>query len=153
MKRAPKEVTDADLQLFYSALLSVIKKPVFRDGRWSLLECRAAWDGNGSSESFVAFSWEGAASERAIVTVNYAPHDSQCYLQLPFLPVAEQPIRFRDLMSDASYEREGSEILSKGLYLDLPAWGFHIFELTVIGKKTVEEKNLVVAPKHDLIPA
>ena len=138
---------------FILSFSAVIKKPIFRDGHWRLLECRAAWDGNGSCDSFVAFSWEGAASEHAIVTVNYAPHAQSVLYATALFNFAEQPIRFRDLMSDASYERDGNEILSKGIYLDLPAWGFHIFELTVIEKKTVEEKNLVVAPKHDLIPA
>ena len=38
--------------------------------------------------------------------------------------------RFRDLMGPASYERDGNDILSRGLYLDLPAWGYHVFEIT-----------------------
>ena len=33
----------------------------------------------------------------------------------------------RDLMSDARYEREGDDLLNRGLYLDLSAWGFHVF--------------------------
>jgi hypothetical protein len=33
-------------------------------------------------------------------------------------------------MSPASYDRQGDEILSQGLYLDLPAWGYHVFKLT-----------------------
>jgi hypothetical protein len=32
-------------------------------------------------------------------------------------------------MSPARYERDGSELVSKGLYLDLPAWGYHVFEV------------------------
>jgi len=30
-------------------------------------------------------------------------------------------------MSDAADEREGDDLLNRGLYLDLPAWGFHVF--------------------------
>jgi hypothetical protein len=30
-------------------------------------------------------------------------------------------------MSKALYEREGDELLKRGLYLDLLAWGFHLF--------------------------
>ena len=33
-------------------------------------------------------------------------------------------------MSAASYDRAGNDILSRGLYLDLPPWGYHVFEIT-----------------------
>jgi hypothetical protein len=32
-----------------------------------------------------------------------------------------------DLMGPARYERDGAA--REGLYLDLPAWGFHVFEV------------------------
>ena len=28
------------------------------------------------------------------------------------------------------YEREGDELARRGLYLDMPAWGHHVFEVT-----------------------
>jgi hypothetical protein len=36
---------------------------------------------------------------------------------------------FRDLLSPARYERRGDELTSPGLYLDLPEWGVHVFEM------------------------
>ncbi len=30
-----------------------------RDGEWRLLECAPAWDGNGTSDCFIAWSWRG----------------------------------------------------------------------------------------------
>jgi len=33
----------------------------------------------------------------------------------------------------------------------MPAWGYHIFEVTEPAKKLTEEKSIIVAPKHDLI--
>jgi hypothetical protein len=38
-------------------------------------------------------------------------------------------VRFRDLMGLASYDRAGDDILARGLYLDLPAWGYHVFDV------------------------
>ena len=35
----------------------------------------------------------------------------------------------QDLMSEARYEREVDDLVKQGLYLDLPAWGFHVFAL------------------------
>jgi hypothetical protein len=34
-------------------------------------------------------------------------------------------------MGDAVYLRNGCELVERGLYLDLPAWGYHVFELTL----------------------
>ena len=35
-----------ELRQFYDRLLAVLRRPVVRDGRWQLLECVPAWDGN-----------------------------------------------------------------------------------------------------------
>jgi hypothetical protein len=33
-------------------------------------------------------------------------------------------------MGTAQYDRSGSELVSRGLYLDVPAWGYHVFDVT-----------------------
>ena len=38
-------------------------------------------------------------------------------------------IHFRDLMSAASYDREVGDLAARGLYLDLPPWGYHAFSV------------------------
>jgi hypothetical protein len=35
-------------------------------------------------------------------------------------------------MRAARYDRDGNELLSRGLYLDVPPWHAHVFETTVI---------------------
>jgi hypothetical protein len=130
--RAPHEFRDEELQTFYSDLLSVIKQPLFRDGQWKLLECVPAWDGNGSWDSFIAFAWEEQYGRRAVIVVNYAPHASQCYLRLPFSYISDHRIEFRDLMTIALYYRDGNDLLSQGIFLDLPPWGYHAFEVSVM---------------------
>jgi hypothetical protein len=39
-------------------------------------------------------------------------------------------VRLRDLLGVASLDRGGSELESRGLYLDLPPWGCHAFALS-----------------------
>ncbi len=128
--RAPQEAPDAGLQRFYGDLLGVLRRPACRDGEWRLLECVPAWDGNPTSECFVASAWQGPDGERLLVAVNYAGHQSQCYVRGGFSDLGARKLRLRDLMSAASYDREGDDLLARGLFLDLPAWGFHVFELT-----------------------
>ena len=127
--RAPREQVNESVQKFYSGLLSTLKNPVFRYGRWRLLDCIPAWEGNESWDSFLTFAWEGTDGGRALVTVNYSPHDSQCFVRLPFADLAERSARLSDLMSSALYDRNGDEIISRGLFLNLPPWGYHVFEV------------------------
>jgi hypothetical protein len=40
-------------------------------------------------------------------------------------------VRLADLMSDVRYERSGDELSAAGLYVDMPPWAYHLFEVTV----------------------
>jgi len=128
--RAPLEPADQALRQFYDNLLAVLRHPTLRDGQWRLLECVPAWDGNWTWECFIACSWE-ARDSRRIIAVNYAGNQSQCYVRLPFPDLAGRAVRLEDLTGPASYDREGSDLASRGLYLDLSPWGYHVFEMTV----------------------
>jgi hypothetical protein len=33
-------------------------------------------------------------------------------------------------MSSAVYERSGDDLLTAGLYLDMPGWGHHVFDVS-----------------------
>jgi len=127
--RAPHEPINMELQKFYESLLDVLKKSIFRNGKWSLLECVPAWEENNTWDSFIAFAWEGIDSNRVLICVNYSPITSQCYVSLPFPEFAYKQWRFDDLMSEASYDREGNDLLRSGLYLDVQAWSYHVFEI------------------------
>ncbi len=126
--RGPAEPVDRQISLFYDRLLGLLARPVVRNGQWQLLECVPAWQGNGTYDDFIAYSWLGTEGERLLVTVNYAPHPGQCYVRLPFSELDGKQWKLRDLLGDANYDREGKDLLSRGLYLDVPAWHCHIFE-------------------------
>ena len=127
--RGPEEPVDERIKQFYNRLLAVLRQPVVRDGQWQLLECVPAWEGNGSSDSFLAYLWQASGSERLLVTVNYASHQSQCYVRLPFADLRDGQWRLRDLLTEAQYDRDGNDLESRGFYLDVPAWRYHAFNL------------------------
>ena len=127
--RAPVEAVDDDLRGFYGELMESVRDPVAREGAWRLLDPVPAWEGNWTWDCFVAYTLEGADGRRLIVAVNYSGGQSQCYLPLPFPDLAGGRWRLDDHLGKACYDRDGDELLSPGLYLDVPAWAFHVFEL------------------------
>jgi glycosidase len=129
--RAPDEPVDARVAQFYAGLRGVLRHPALREGRWSLLECVGAWPGNASDEQFIAWRWQGAGDTWLCVAVNYAPQPGQCFVRLPFAELAGRDHRLRDLLGAAQYERPGDDLVARGLYLDLPPWGHHVFEVGV----------------------
>jgi hypothetical protein len=129
--RAPQESPDKELEEFYGQVLAILRKPIVRSGEWQWLDCRPAWDGNGSCDSFVAHSWRGSGGERILIAVNYAPDPSQCYLSLPFHEIKDRSVRLKDFLSSACYIRDGNELIERGLYLDLQPWSYHVFEVEI----------------------
>lgn len=138
--RGPVEPVNQDLRQFYDRLLCCLDDPDAREGEWQLLECTPAWDGNWTWDGFICFAWHGSSGTPLIVVVNYASNQSQCYVHIPLDALRGKTIHLRDLMGPAAYDRDGDEILSRGLYLDLPAWGYHVFELTAQAEGSEEER-------------
>ncbi|MDK2890731.1 MAG: hypothetical protein PWR21_1363 [Methanoculleus sp.] len=126
--RWPEEPADRAIEEFYRGLFTCLRLPAFRDGEWRLLDCNPAWEGNPSHDGYIAFARE-MEGQRCLVAVNYAPGRSQCYVPLPWADLAGKAVRLNDLMGPARYDRDGEALLSPGLYLDIPGWGCHVFEV------------------------
>lgn len=127
--RAATEAIDPDIQAFYQRLLSCLKHPIVREGTWQLLDAIPAWGDNSTWNQFILYLWQ-YLTEAWLVAINYAPIQGQCYVPLPIAHLADQHYEFKDLMGPYRYERSGSNLRQQGLYLDLPAWGYHVFAIT-----------------------
>jgi hypothetical protein len=128
LSRRPSDPIDSGLAEFYERLNRVLAWEVVRTGEWTLLGLTAAWDSNWTSDCLLGFSWQ-SANERLLVAVNYAPNQSQAYLSFPFSETAGKTVRLRDLLNPVVYDRSGDDLLARGLYLDVPAWAYHVFEV------------------------
>ncbi len=126
--RAPLEPVRPEVRQFYDRLLQAIRDPVLRQGSWRLLPVVPAWDGNATWQGFLACEW-CLDGEARLVAVNFAPAQGQCYVVLGEERLAGREVELRDLLGEAVYRRDGSGLLTRGLYLDLPAWGYHLFEV------------------------
>jgi len=125
--RGPEEPVNKSTEQFYEKLLAVLHLYVVRTGNWRVLECAAAWEGNCTNDSFLSFVWDGNAAGRILVVVNYSRDKSQCYIKFPFYDLERSKWRLRDLISGITFDRNGNELQTKGLYLDEPAWKYYVF--------------------------
>jgi hypothetical protein len=62
--------------------------------------------------------------------VNYAPNQSQCYMRVPFEDLAGSQWRLHDQMGSADYDRDGNDLQSRGLFLDMSPWQAAAFSCT-----------------------
>jgi len=133
LNRAPAEPADPAVDAFYARLLDLLKRPALRDGAWQLLEPTEAWPGNWTFDGFVCCAWEGPDGERLLAVVNFQPNQAQCYVRLPVPALAGGAHDLIDLLGSACYRREGDALTGRGLYLDMPAWSYHLFRLDAVG--------------------
>jgi len=130
--RRPAEDVNQELRDFYARLLPCLRRPEVRDGTWQLGVCRPAWADNPTHEQFVV-SWWHKGEDRLVSVVNYGGWRGQCYVTLSMPGLAGGRFALADLLSDIRYERSGDDLGGWGLYLDMPPWGRHVFDLRRIG--------------------
>lgn len=122
--RRPHESADQELLRFYTKLLDAINRPIFRNGQWSLCE-RTGWPDNSSFQNIVAWSWRHGA-ERYLLAVNLSDRPAQARVPVPWAEGGSRQILV-EVLSGATYERDGDEMLWPGLYVELGAWDYHFF--------------------------
>jgi len=113
-------------------LLPIVDRAIFGTGRFQLVGCTPAWYGNQTWDQFIAYGWDAEQTSPVLVAVNYGSSWAQCFVR-PFQDdLPNHSFRFRDLLSAAVYDRDGTDLAARGLYLDLPPWGYHVFEIETL---------------------
>lgn len=126
--RAPQEPERDDVAGFYDALLHVLDDPVVHDGGWRLLDPREAWDGNPSHAHLIAFTWTASDGTLAYVAVvNLSGTWSQGYLPLPDAELTGRTVTLVDRLGGHRFERDGDDLTSQGLFVDVEPWAHHVF--------------------------
>jgi hypothetical protein len=100
---------------------------VFKSGEWRLCECQG-WPDNLSCRNLLAWCWRLEADFR-IVVVNYCDSPSQGLVRLPMNDLHDRGVVLEDIFSEARYRRPGADMSQSGLFVDLPAWGYHFFNV------------------------
>ncbi len=126
--RRPPEPVSRDLRDFYNRLLKASAADCVREGEWRLCE-RSGWPDNRSYLNIVSWCWT-RDEERCLVVVNFSGDPAQARVHLPWDGLRGRMWRLDDAMIGKLYERSGDEMRDPGLYVDLPAWGYHFFRLS-----------------------
>jgi hypothetical protein len=125
--RSPVETPRESLRGFYTALLTLLRRDIFRRGAWCLLDCQPTNVDDSSWSSCIAYAWYGPqAVDEVLVVVNFSPQPARCTIQ----PWQEQPsasLSFAVLL--ASQPEIKYQYQAHSLTLELPAWGFEVLEV------------------------
>lgn len=131
LRREPDEPPDEGLREFYAKLLLATNDETFRLGQAIRMEPHSAWAGNETHVGIVARLWVGQHRQLRLAVANLTGRPAQGYVPLPLPEFAGKVVQLGDLLDeDVSYIRQGDDLLARGLYLDLPAYGCHLFRIT-----------------------
>ncbi|MGW1748935.1 alpha-amylase [Streptomyces sp. NPDC002092] len=123
LARRPQEPPDEQLRTFYGRLLPAAT--AVREGDWRLL-ATTGWPDNDTHRNLLAWSWTGPGT-RHLVIVNYSDTPSQGQVPLPWPDLTGH---LTDLLTGQTYDRYGDQLLTPGLFVDLPAWHAHVLSVT-----------------------
>jgi hypothetical protein len=138
--RLPDEPPDRDLEAWYRRVLCVAGAPALRSGHWALCE-RSGWPGNEHWRQLVAWSWEAVEpTERWLIIVNLGDEAAAGHVAPPagWEPLRRSTVELHDPVHDATYQRDAGALLD-GLYVELPAWGSHLFSIRPVQDGQREE--------------
>lgn len=127
--RRAAEPVDPEVEQGYQRLLKAFGESAIGRGTFRVITPQAAWPGNPTAQNFLLVHWQTDGAESALVAVNYAPHQGQCYVPLALPKVPSNNWVVKDRLSAETYVRSDDDLRTRGLYLDVTAYGAHLFDL------------------------
>ncbi|NRQ36402.1 alpha-amylase [Nonomuraea sp. NN258] len=118
------------LRDFHARLLSAVHASGMRTGEWRMADL-TGWPDNRSCDGMLAWSWSGAAG-RHLIAINLQDRAGQARVPLDWPDLPGRRWVLRDLLTGASYERDGAELRDPGLYVALDGWHGHVFSIEPI---------------------
>ena len=61
---------------------------------------------------------------------NLTGEPAQAYIPLALPEFSGKTVRLEDQLEEIAYVRPGDDLLTRGLYVDLPGYGRHLFRVT-----------------------
>jgi Alpha amylase, catalytic domain len=130
LSRRPDEPLDFELAAWYRTLISTVAGSGMRRGRWQLVDVKG-WPDNQTCANLLAWAWAGERGVDHVVAVNFSGTSAQGRVPLGWANADwhTRPVQFTDLLDQASFERDGQELLDPGLFVALEPWRYHVLSL------------------------
>ena len=124
--RRPTEPLDGQLRQFWDRLLVSVADA--RQGDWTLVDVEG-WADNPSWEALVA--WRRVlGGVTTVVVLNLGEQPAQGRIRDVLAPAVSSAVTLVDPLSGARYERDGDDLATDGLYVELAGWGYHMLRTT-----------------------
>lgn len=124
LRRWTEETVIPEWQKIYSRLVRLADSPLMKLGEWKLCP-HFGWADNSSSEQLLCWSWH-RSGETLLVVINFSDQKSQGKVLLPWKDLEGVSWRLVDLIKGDAFLRTTAELTTDGLFVDLPAWDFHL---------------------------
>jgi Alpha amylase, catalytic domain len=130
LARRPDEPLDQDLASWYRTLVAAVGTSGMRQGDWRLLDV-TGWPDNQSCANLLAWSWSwsGTGTGPFLVVVNLSGAPAQGRVLLGGPGLGARPWQFTDLLDGTGFVRDGAELQTIGLFVDLGPWHGHVLSL------------------------
>ena len=123
------KLPDLELAAWYHHLLAAVADRHVRAGAWRLLKA-GGWPDNQSCANLAAWSWAGdRGGDRHLVVVNLSGQPAQARIPLDWPDLPGRSWQLTEILGQNVFERDGGELASPGLFVDLGPWQFHLLAL------------------------
>ena len=99
---------------------------MFRDGEWQLCETQRMARQLQLPEPCDVVLEERV--DRYLIAVNLGDSAVQARIPIPWGEIAGATWRLTDQMSGVIYDRDGTEMVSPGLFVEVEPWGYNFFQ-------------------------
>lgn len=124
--RRQLEEEDQGISDFYLKLLKILSVGKIRERNWSL--CKVDSAGDFSNINLIASVWQ--KEEKYLVSVvNFSHYPAKGNVRIENLNYGSTEWSFTDLLTQNIFIYKGEHLDTHGLYIDLPAWKGHVFDL------------------------
>ncbi len=125
--RRQTEEYNQELMEFYLRLLNAVPSKELGELKWSLCKVESVNPSNFSYTNLISYLWSSEKQNHLIV-VNFSPYAAQGHVRIN-INYGIEDWTFTDLLAQKSYSYNGEDLNKYGLYIDLPAWSGHIFNI------------------------
>jgi hypothetical protein len=127
INRGADEPAHPMLERFYRRLLSEVSQSIYHDGTWRMIEPRQIHPADFTHHNLIVYAWSQAENFRLIV-INLSGEWSRATIHLDeWQALAGRHWLLFDALSDSFGPYSGDALLERGLQLEAPPFGAHIF--------------------------